>query len=160
ASLSTLVFFARVRPDLRPQRALASRATMQRLLHLSILFFVLQLASALAYSSDNLIASRLLGAAEVADYSVAVKLFTLSAVLLGLVLQPLWPAYAEAIARRDLMWVRRTLWRATIGAGVVAAAVAATFLLGFERIIGLWLHRPLHVSSDLLFGLATWCVVD
>ena len=53
------------------------------------------------FSSDNLVVSHYLGAAEVTPYSVTWRLVGLAALLQSLIFPALWPAYAEAYARRD-----------------------------------------------------------
>ena len=160
SSLGTVVFFLKIAPDLRPTLSAASLSTMNRLVRVGMLFFALQLTASLAYSADNTIASRLLGAKEVADYSIAVRLFSVSSVVLGMVLQPLWPAFTEAIARRDLGWVRITLRRMVISAAVVTTVGSCCFLWGFDFITDIWLHRRLHVTLATLLGLGFWSVTE
>jgi O-antigen/teichoic acid export membrane protein len=160
AILNSVVFFAFMRPDLRPSRELSGANLRGELLRLGGLFLVLQIAVSLAFASDNVIAARLLGAGAVADFAVAAKLFGVTSVLLGILLQPLWPAYGEAIARRDLPWVRRTLRTSTIGAVTLACLLAIAILSTFDFLTQFWLHRQLRVSWLLLCGLALWTVVE
>ena len=42
-------------------------------------------------------------------------------IVVPIFLGPLWPAYGEAISRGDLRWVRRTLLRSTLLAGIGGA---------------------------------------
>jgi O-antigen/teichoic acid export membrane protein len=160
AVLNSIVFFAFARPDLRPHRQLASGDLSRTLLRLGGLFFVLQITASLAFASDNVIAARMLGAAAVSDFAVATRLFGITSVLVGILLQPLWPAYGEAIARRDIAWVHRTLRATTIGAVFFAATLSALILSTFGSLTHLWLHRELQVSWILLSGLAIWTVVE
>ena len=70
-------------------------------------FFLIQIAGAVVFSSDNLVVSHYLGAAQVTPYNVTWRLVMLTAVLQSLIFPALWPAYAEAYARRDYAWMRR-----------------------------------------------------
>ena len=85
-----------------------------KILKLGLLFFVLQCAFALSYTSDNIVIAQILGAAAVAAYAVPQKLFSVVSLGIGMATGPLWPAYGEAIARGDVAWVRRafrgSLW--------------------------------------------------
>ena len=72
------------------------------------MFLVLQLGVSIFYGSDNIIITHLLGPDAVAGYAVPERMFSLISTLLAMALMPLWPAYAEAAARGDHSWVRRT----------------------------------------------------
>lgn len=152
--------FGHRRRDLIPRRGDVEPAMMARLARLGGLFFILQTASAVAYASDNLIGARFAGAAAVGEFAIAVKLFSVVAVLVPMFLAPLWPAYGEAIARADIAWVRRTLFRSTVTAGALAAGSAVALLALFEPLTDWWLHRQPAVSHLLLWGLAVWAVLN
>ena len=151
--------FARQRSDLFPRRADVEASTMARLARLGGLFFVLQIAAALAYASDNLVGARSAGAAAVGEFAVAAKLFSAVSIVVPIFLGPLWPAYAESIARGDMAWVRRTLLRASCSAGLVAGLAAVALVLLFGPITELWLHHPAVASPALLWGLASWTLL-
>ena len=59
-------------------------------------------------------------------------MFSVVVMFVELLVTPLWPAYAEAIARRDVEWVRRTLWR-SIGGAALASSLAVVPLLMFGQ---------------------------
>ena len=158
--LNSIVFFWFSRPDLRPSWSLVGARFGKELFRLGSLFLVLQIAVSVAFSSDNLIAARIIGAKAVADYAIAARIFGVVSVLVGIFLQPLWPAYSESIARRDLAWVRRTLRASTAAAVLLASVLALALLAAFDTIVQAWLHRALDVSHILLIGLAMWTVLE
>jgi O-antigen/teichoic acid export membrane protein len=158
--VNTAWFFGRSRPDLRPAAWRPEPGLMPELLRLGALFLVLQIAVALAFASDNVIAAKLLGAEAITDFAVAARLFAVVSAVMAILLQPLWPAYAEAIARRDLAWVRQTLRRASWGAAALAALGSGVLVVAFDWITQLWLGRTLQISFLLMAGLALWPVLD
>ena len=95
--------FTRTRPWLFPRWHLLEWATTWRLAHLGFLFLVLQIGAAIAFTSDNVIASRVLGPVAAARYATAQRLFMLAPFAIALAIVPLWPAYGEANARGDLL---------------------------------------------------------
>lgn len=130
-----------------------------RLARIGSLFLVLQLAGALAFATDNIIASQVLGAPAAARYSIAHRLFMVAPFLVGLITVPLWPAYGEAAARGDRLWIRRTLFR-TLGLGLGATIVAAAVLTFFaDPIFALWVGPTLVPPVALRIGLAIWAVI-
>jgi len=149
-----------VRPELIPSFELASWSAIRRLGELACLFFVLQVAVALAYQSDNLIITHLRGPDAVTQYSVPQKLFSVISIGIMTLVGPLWPAYGEAIARGDRRWVKTTLVRSSLGALSLASLTAASMAFFASAIIHYWLGNRIHVDSALLAGLACWAVVD
>ena len=125
-----------------------------------LLFFVLQLAAALSLSADLPLISALRSPTEAGSYAIVQRLFSIVPLTLALVWAPLWPTYRQALAARDNGWVLRTLRRSVLLAVAFACLAGVVLALGFERIVELWIHRPLVVSGMLLAGFATWCVMD
>lgn len=125
-----------------------------------VLFFVLQLAAALAFSADLPLLSALRGSEEAGQYAIVQRLFSVIPMALGLVWMPLWPIYRQALAAGDHGWVQRTL-RKSLQAALATATVGALVLaLGFDWIAGIWIQQPLHVSGCLIAGFALWCIID
>ncbi len=157
--LNGLVLFGHQRPWLRPRWTDLNAPAVKYLLRIGILFFALQIASAIGYQTDNIVIARILGPAAVPNYAVPMKLFALAPVILGFVLVPLWPAYGEAIARHDIRWVKRTLKRSLL-LGLAVTLPAATFLIVFgKQIINLWVGPQIEPTLILLLGMGIWTVM-
>ena len=149
--------FYRRRSWLRPSLKRVNRDTARSLLRIGSLFFVLQIAVAVAYESDALVLTQILGPSAVTTFSVTMRVFLVVPTLAGFVLAPLWPAYGEAISRGDAQWVRRTLRRALragIGLSVVCAAILALVARPF---IDVWAgFRPPFL---LIAAASIWVIV-
>ena len=157
---NNVAFFGWMRPDLQPRFSLLSGAVMRRLARLGLLFFVLQVVVAVAYSSDNFVVAKMLGADAVTRYSVTAKMFSIVSLGLSMFLGPLWPAYGEAVSRGDLSWVKRTLIMSTAAASLVAAAAATVFVVLGPALLRLWVHQVISPPFLLLLGLGLWSVME
>ena len=157
---NNVAFFGWMRPDLRPGFRLMSRAVMHRIARLGLLFFVLQVAVAVAYSSDNFVVAKLLGPDAVTRYSVTAKMFSIISLGLSMFLGPLWPAYGEAASRGDLAWIKRTLIRSTAAASILAALAAIPLVVFGPAVLKFWVHQAISPSLLLLLGLGLWSVMD
>jgi O-antigen/teichoic acid export membrane protein len=139
-------------------RAFRGRSA-SKIFKLGLMFFVLQCAFAVGYTSDNIVIAQVLGAATVAAYAVPQKLFSLVSMVVSMGIAPLWPAYGEALARGDVSWVRRVFLgslRLTLSISVPLCALLA--------IAGPWILRvlfgkSLHASVSLLVVLALWGII-
>jgi O-antigen/teichoic acid export membrane protein len=144
------------RPDLRPGWADVRRPVVARLLRAGALYMVVQASAVVAFSMDSALASRLLGPAAVAQHAVASRLFLVLLVGLNVATTPLWPAYAEALAGRDLPWVRRVLRRSALLSVVGAGVPAAGLVAAGPSLLTLWVGDRVTVGLDLLVALACW----
>jgi O-antigen/teichoic acid export membrane protein len=149
--------FFRRRPWLRPTPKRVDRDVAGALLRIGSLFFVLQIAVAVAYESDALVLTQILGPSAVTTYSVTMRVFLVVPAFAGFVLAPLWPAYGEAISRGDAHWVRQTLQRAVRGGLLLSVSGAALLVLFARPFIHLWAgFRPPYL---LVLAAGIWVVV-
>lgn len=158
--LNGAVLFGVRRPWLLPSWRRSTRKAAARVLHIGILFLVLQMAVAVAFSSDNIVAAQVIGPEAVTQYAVPFRMFSVVSMILIMLLSPLWPAYGESIARGDIQWVKRTFLRSVLIAFLLAS-VASVLLVGFGReIISLWVGPKVVPSLLLLAGLGIWSVLS
>ena len=154
-----IVLFGLKKSWLRPRLRNAEAADARLILKTGLLFFVLQLASVVGYQSDNIIIAQLLGAGQVSQYAIPMKLVMFVPMLLGFVYMALWPAYGESIARGETAWVRRTLVASILlGLSVNVPAVVGLVWLG-KDILRLWVGGEIMPSITLLAGLGLWSVI-
>ena len=147
-------------PWLLPSWHAYRRSSANKIFKLGLMFFVLQCAVTVSFSSDNIVIAQVLGAAAVAMYAVPQKLFSLVTMVVGMGLTPLWPAYGEAIARGDVAWVRRA-FLGSLGLTLAITVPLCTILaLAGPWILRLAVGKSLHAPISLLLVLALWGVVS
>ena len=158
-AVNTLVFFGYQETALRPHFRHFDFSVTRRLIRTGFLFFVLQLAVIVGFQSDNIIIARILGVEAVAAYDIALKLSTLPAMFIGLVVVAQWPAYGEALTRGDSDWIRRTFIR-TIKLSLMFAVPFALVLLAWgDTLIRVWAGPEVVPSMALLVGMSIWSVL-
>jgi O-antigen/teichoic acid export membrane protein len=124
------------------------------------MFFVLQLGVGAFYGTDSIVITHLLGPDSVGAYAVPERMFSIVSTLLALALMPLWPAYAEASARGDHGWVRRTFLR-SMAISVAGALVVSTVLVLFGNLLlRLWVGKVMDPSLPLMVGFAIWKTIE
>ena len=154
-----IVMFGFQRPWLRPQFRSFSYRSAGRILNVGVLFFVLQVAAAVGYRSDNIILARILGAEMVMHYVVPMRLFSIVSMIQGFVLTPLWPAYGESTTRGDVEWIKKTLKKSLVLSFVVTAPVVLILVVFGVPILHLWVGPKVTPSSALLVGLGLWTLL-
>jgi len=161
ASLATLlVTVTWAKPWLLPRPSLIDRRASRELLNSGWSFFLIQVAGVVVFSSDNVVVSHYLGAAEVTPYSVTWRLVGLAALLQSLIFPALWPAYAEAYARRDYGWIRRTFTLAMKGTLALNLACVTALVLFGRTVIRVWAGPAAVPTSYLLLAMGVWAVIS
>lgn len=159
-ALNWVSLFVVRRRDLQPRWSSASRAEGRRLARIGLMFFILQLAVAIAYQADVVIATRVLGPTAATDYSITLRLFLLVPTVVNLALLPLWPAYSESIARGDRAWVGRTL-RTSVLMAASLSGLSSLILVVFGRsILQAWTGTDIGADLPLLVGMGAWAILN
>ncbi len=153
-------FLFRQHPWLTPSWHAYRRRSANKILKLGLMFFVLQCAFAVAYSSDNIVIAQVLGAAAVAAYAVPQKLFSFVSMVVGMGITPLWPAYGEALARGDVAWVRKAFLSSLWLTLAITVPLCTLLALAGPWILRIAVGKSLNAPMSLLVTLAVWGVVN
>ncbi len=159
ALLNAFVLMARS-PWLRPKVQYVNLAVARSLLRVGLSFLVLQLAVAVAFTSNSIIVAVMIGPAAVADYAVVSKLFMIPTLVVSFALDPLWPAYREALSRGDLHWVRRTFRRSIRLSLSVAGLVSAALVVLGLPLIAAWVGTSVQPAFGLILAVGIWTTLN
>lgn len=152
--------FGRRRTWLAPRLDSATWSAAKKILRLGLMFFVLQMAVVIAFTSDNIIVAQLFGASAVTEYFVPMRIFSAAPLILVMLFNPLWPAYAEAIVRGDRDWASQTLRRSLfLSIGVCLSISAVLVALGVP-LVHAFAGSTVSPSLLLLSGLGVWAVIS
>ena len=156
--LNGLELFGRSHPELRPSMRAFSRAAASRLLHIGLMFFLLQVSVSVCIQTDNIVIAQIMGAKAVAAYAVPARLFNILISFVTMLSGSLWPAYTDALARADGPWIRRTFRHVTLAGTSITVVVAIALVLFGNRILALWVGPQMQASTLLLVMLGLQCV--
>src|ERR1019366_8876880 len=132
------------------------RKNISELLSGGVPFFAVQISGLILFQTDNIIIAQILGAGAVTPYSVTWKLFSYASLISTISIPSLWPAYADAFARRDFGWIRKTYWyNIRVVVGLTLVVVAILMFIG-RRFIALWAGSAAEPSIGLVVAMAAW----
>jgi len=119
-------------------------------------FLILQIAAAVQGQMDNVIIANMLGPAAVTQYSVCMKLFLMPMAFYGLILNPMWPAYRDALASKDYIWIQRSFAK-TMKIGIVFGFICSIILIACSGIfIEKWIGDKQIPDYQLRIGCGIW----
>jgi O-antigen/teichoic acid export membrane protein len=121
----------------------------------SVQFGLMQLSATLMFSTQALIVGKVAGLKDAGEYALIQKLFLLLNILHFAVLTPLWSAYTEATASKDMTWVKKMLGRSVVFTVLLfTVGSTALYLLG-KPIIFLWTGKTL-TNAPLFALMGLW----
>ena len=158
--VNNVVFFVRNKQFL-PAINYINFIEMKMLLKVGVAFLFLQINSAVVVNVDGWIVASTIGIGHFADYAIAYKLIGLVIVIVGLILQPMWPAYRDAIYKNDTGWIAKAL-RNNLTISIIVAATSGLFFYFFiDYIVEFWIHKnEIAISSTLVLSLVIWSVIE
>lgn len=124
------------------------------------LFFLLQIGTMIGWGADSLIISSTLGVTQVAVFSVVQRLFQFATQPLGILNAPLWGAYADAHARHDKSFIKKTLKHSLLITFAGATLGALVLLLFHAWLIEKWTHGRIVASIAFVAFFAVWVIFD
>lgn len=157
--ISAVWLFGWSKPWLFPHLGRLTWSAVQKLTSLGGMFFLIQIAALVLFQTDNLIIAHYLGAAAVTPYSVTWRLFSYTMIFQILAGPSYWPAFAEAFARGDKAWVRRSFsinFKITFASTLV---LALPLVFYGQWIIRQWAGVVAVPSSALLLLMGIWSVI-
>ena len=120
-----------------------------------LIFLLLQVFTIVGNSFDQIIVSHFAGASEVTNFALVKKIF-LYTNLSQFIIQPLWPVFGEALAKRDYKWAKETLIRVIKASLIYGSLFTLPILFFGNDIISLWTHKEVNISFMLYFGMFIW----
>lgn len=158
AALIWVLFF--FKPWLRPRFSYLNLAEMRSLIQDGAPLFLIQIAAIVVFGTDNLVISHYLGAEQVTPYSVTFRLVAYTQIFPVLLFPSLWPAYAEADARGDYKWIRRTFMLSVLGILISMLGLLAVLVLFGKSIIRIWAGSAAVPSESLLIAMSVWTLIN
>jgi O-antigen/teichoic acid export membrane protein len=160
ASAVNVVHLFVKRPWLLPRWSHLDSLAAARMLASGSQYLALQLATALAFATDSIIAAQIIGPRAVTDYAVVSKLFLVPSVVATAALFSLWPAYAEALGSGDHTWIAKTFKRSLWLALALTLPLSMLLAVASEPILSLWIGSAVHPPRPLVIGMAIWTVLN
>ena len=132
----------------------------RRIFGAGTLFLIPQIAGGIVASAPPVILSSVLGAAAIVPFNLTQRLLGIISQVQGMLISPLWPAYAEAKSRGDYAWIRHAFKRSLLYSAVTAIIPCLLFGLIGRPLILLWIGKPDALpTQELLWLMSAWTLM-
>jgi O-antigen/teichoic acid export membrane protein len=146
------------RPRLFPRFRSVDRGACKMILRSGLLILSSQAGASVLYAAPAITLASTAGAAAVAPFAVLQRVMTFPLAITNALTGPLWPAYAEAAAVKDFIWIRKTVSRSLALVASVMVASVIVLTIAYQPLLQT-LSRG-HLHSDLGMAVATgvWAI--
>jgi O-antigen/teichoic acid export membrane protein len=156
ANLGSLMHLLSAHPELRPHGLRVPVADMRAVGGEGMMYFMLTLAGSLSFLLDNVLTLSWLGPEASARMTIALRICVMGMGAMGVILQPLWPAFAEAAESGDRKWIGKVLRRGSVWMIGNAIIGSALLVACGEPLLHYWLRDSLSIGQPLLWAIAAW----
>lgn len=153
---STLWLFGWHKKWLRPMLSDLDRSFLRDLFSSGWKFFVINVGWLINSQTDNIIIAHYLGPTQVTPYSVTFRLFAYTTLIQTFAISSLWPAYTEAVTRKDFEWVQGIYRKNLKWSLVIAIGLLVPLVLFGQTIIRFWAGEAAIPPFSLIAWIAVW----
>lgn len=109
-----IIRFRLLFPHYMPERSSFNYALSGVIVNFGLRLFIIQLAALVVFTSSRLLASAWLGPESVVIYDAGIKVFSIITIVHTVLMTTVWSSFTQALERREMVWVRRTLRHLTV----------------------------------------------
>lgn len=152
------ITFKKLYPYLAPSFRFFKKSYLKDLLSLSVVFFILQIASIVLFALSNLLISNMFGPDQVTPYNIAYRYFSLVPMVFNMLITPMWSAATDAYTKGDIGWIKRSNRK------VLYCLIAFAFLLLLMVLIAgvvyhLWIGDEVLIPTQLSAWMALYIMI-
>ena len=126
---------------------------------LGLKFFIIQIQMIVLFQTTNILISNIDSPIAVTQYNIAYKVLNIVVMVYTIILNPLWPAFTDAYAKKDFAWMNRTYHKMVkLFLGLCLALLIIVPLSPF--IYHIWVGDKVQVPFILTVSIAVYTLIN
>ena len=132
---------------------------LKELISLGTRFFIMQGAALVVFMTDNIIITQISGPEDVTSYNIAYKYFGVVTMAFTIITAPMWSAYTDAFAKKDITWIKQATKKIYKLWGVVFLGLIGMLFLS-NYAYHLWIGDSVSIPFSLSLVMAVWVMLS
>ena len=128
------------------------------LFQLGARFFIIQIQMLILYQSTNILISNIAGPEDVTSYNLAYKYIGIAMMVYTILLQPLWPAFTDAYAKKDFGWMR-SIYNKMAKVFMVCAVIIILMVAISHTVYKIWIGNKADVPFIMTVAVAIYVLL-
>jgi len=155
---ASIIFFRGKFKKVAPNVESINISYIKDLWNLGIKFFIIQIQMIVLYQATNILISHIDGPTVVTQYNIAYKILNVVVMCYMIILTPLWPAFTDAYAKNDFVWMRGIYRKMTLV--FISFCICIFILVAISPIIyKLWIGEKIDIPFVLTASIAIYTLI-
>ena len=146
--------FKKVAPSVKTY----NKKYIKDLFQLGARFFIIQIQMLVLYQSTNILISNVSGPEDVTSYNLAYKYIGIAMMVYTILLQPLWPAFTDAYAKKDFGWMQN-IYRKMIKVFLICTIAILLMVLLSPVVYKIWIGDRTEVPIIMTITVAMYVLI-
>lgn len=147
--------FKQVAPSIRT----FNKKYIKNLFQLGVRFFIIQIQMLILYQSTNILISNISGPEDVTTYNLAYKYLGIAMMVYTILLQPLWPAFTDAYAKKDFVWMRY-IYKKMSKVFLISVIIVIIMVFVSPIIYQIWIGNKANVPFIMTVAVAIYILIN
>lgn len=155
---SSIYYFRGSYRKIAPSIALVDFSITKDILGIGFKFFIIQIAVIVLYQTNNIIIAQVCSPTDVTVFNISFKYMGIVFMIFTIIISPFWSAFTEAFVVKDYQWMRKTVKKLNLVAGLT---VIGTLLLALSAKYGykLWIGDAISIPSKLTYTMGIYTIL-
>lgn len=116
-------------------------------------FFLINIQAVVLYQTTNVLISNVSSPVWVTSYNIAYRYLNVAIMLYAIIVGPLWPAYTDAYAKKDYLWMNN-IYNKMRKMALYSSFVCVTMAIIAPFVYHIWVGKQVEVPAEM-----TWIVM-
>lgn len=112
--LASFILYSKQFKTVAPDISHINKKYVNQLFGLGYKFFIINIQAVVVYQATNILISNVSSPVQVTNYNIAYKYLSIAMMVFSIITSPLWPAYTDAYAKQDIIWIKRMRHKMTM----------------------------------------------
>lgn len=135
-----------------PSLKLWKKEFVSDIMSVGLSFFVIQIAAIVLFSTDNFIIAKLFGPADVVNYNIAYKYYSILLMVYSIIIAPYWSSFTEAFTKGDYDWIKNSVRNIQKLWLIVPIALVFMFLIS-KWFFVIWVGDEILIGTGLSLSM-------
>ena len=156
--IASIFLFSKKFKAVCPSIKSIDRVYIKDLFGLGAKFFLIQIQVVILYQCTNILISNVSGPDEVTSYNIAYKYLGIAMMVYSIILTPLWPAFTDAYAKKDFMWMK-AIYKKMSKVFMLSALIMVIMVLCSSIVYHLWIGDKANIPLIMTICVAIYMII-
>ena len=142
----------------KPTSKFINTSYIKNLWSLGYKFFLIQIQVVVMFQATNIIISNVSGPSAVTEYNIVYKYLNVAMLVYNIILTPLWPAFTDAYAKKDYIWMTN-IYKKLTNVFYISATMMTIMLIISPFVYKIWIGERADISFSMNIAVFFYMII-